>query len=379
MKSMWLVLGGACIITGLNGCSLENPAKNGGLRIVIEDTQKHLASLLPFPGSKGRFRINMTAPTTTSDFDCFAANITGSGISGDSEDLIDCSSPSNFNGKGAGILTDLFVRGEAVEVEIPTGDRTIDIYGIYPSDGIPECGGDGSNSNVGEGYAYYVGGKTVAIKEPTSVVIPISFSSRPADIVCSGDTHGSLVLVPDGTAAKGRAFVKACGDSSTFGSDTPSTAGTEFTAGEYASLSDLGGSAVAKTCNSGFSDVTQTITYVWDLSAYDTFAYDEMYVHWYGAAGVKGSGCSTGPTSVSPDASNSMMVQIWNDTNSAWEDIGPIGTTVALAGNYFSPSYDYIDSSNKIYIRANGGGANPVPSNCSLVETDFVKLELVSH
>lgn len=124
-------------------------------------------------------------PTSISDFNCFAINVTGPGIQTSGTSLGMCTLVNNMRGRGKGYLSSEVPRGSSIEVDLPSGaSRTIDVYGTYPSCG----GGSGSGSGGGAG-GYFLGSTTRDLIENTSVTIPISYTAGTnADISCGSST-----------------------------------------------------------------------------------------------------------------------------------------------------------------------------------------------
>src|SRR5581483_7220499 len=108
------------------GCSLDAPQKPGGLKVFIEDANKNASQaenlLQTFASLAG-------SPSTTSDFTCFAVNVTGEGIPSNSSFLQGCSSSSNFHGVGPGIISNTVPKGSTIDLNVPSGpSRNIDVY-----------------------------------------------------------------------------------------------------------------------------------------------------------------------------------------------------------------------------------------------------------
>ncbi|MBI3556878.1 MAG: hypothetical protein HY074_11495 [Deltaproteobacteria bacterium] len=162
----------ATIALAATGCGKEAIAPAGHLRIQLaENTQSKLDQKLYGLVTRA-VMAQQTAPTLTTDFNCFAVNVTGSGISTSNllTPTITCNTPGNLLGKGMGVLSPTFARGASVDVDIPTGlSRNIDVYGIYPTP--VSCGG---SATVIAGYP--VGGIVQGLTQPTTVTIPISFA-----------------------------------------------------------------------------------------------------------------------------------------------------------------------------------------------------------
>lgn len=180
----------AALLGLLAACSPD--AKRGdGLRIVLQDPAKagaeatrSLMSALGMVESSSVSALALSTPSTIGDFNCFALNITGTGIL-PIVSLQGCTIGDNFAGKGPGIIVDPRPRGTVYELSIPAGNgRNIDVFGTYPAGS--DCQGSGSD---GQG-AYLVGRKTVDLLEDSTVTIPISYGGAAANFVCTGSDSG---------------------------------------------------------------------------------------------------------------------------------------------------------------------------------------------
>lgn len=173
----------------LGGCSLdvERPSGSGSIRINLEERQTeahYLANLLSLDGP-----VKIQTPTAVSDFNCFAVNVTGTGIPSLSTELEGCETFGRMSTTGVGVLTDIFPRGSAIEIVVPAGTkRLIDVYGVYPD----ECTGSSSGtSGEGAGEGYFLGGVLRDITADTAVTVPIAFSAGTSPSVrCYGGNHG---------------------------------------------------------------------------------------------------------------------------------------------------------------------------------------------
>ncbi|GEM_PF-1811005 len=171
---------------------MEVPKWSGsGLRIILEE-QPQNTLITNLHNTFNTFAPTIDAPTSISDFNCFAVNVTGEGIQSNPDALSDCSSTDNFAGVGVGIVSKgLFSRGQSITLDIPAGPkRNIDVYGIYPP--ANDCpggasGASGSSSDSG----YFLGRATRDLSEPATVVIPISYSGASATITCTEPTPNS--------------------------------------------------------------------------------------------------------------------------------------------------------------------------------------------
>lgn len=185
----------------LSGCSLDPASDGKKLTIKIEDEPGQGAQLVSISEwLNGGLFSPVANPVASTDFECFALNVTGSGISSAQSFFNDCESPDNFAGVGVGKFAGFARRGESLQVQIPTGtNRRFDIYGVFPN--IPECGGPSNGQGGSKGY--FVGRKTQDITDETSLSIPINCNNcgSPSITNC-----GSKELIVDGS--------RGCGSSS---------------------------------------------------------------------------------------------------------------------------------------------------------------------
>ena len=104
------------VVVALNGCSLDVPKSSNGIRIIIDDPNKNAALAAPMLNTFDAFvngpHLLSTGPAATSDFSCFAVNVTGTGISADSKQLQGCTSPMNMRGAGIGAISNISPRVE---------------------------------------------------------------------------------------------------------------------------------------------------------------------------------------------------------------------------------------------------------------------------
>jgi len=159
------------------GCGLDSADSRGGFRIVLDETQElnHVFRLL-------------SSPTSTSEFGCFAANVTGSGIEPKTNLGQTCTSTNDVGGRGWGVFSSPTSRGAAIELDILPGQRTIDVYGVYPS--TAQCGGNATGVS-----AYWLGRATENITNNATVRVPISFTSgTSATVTCAGGGSSGVTL-----------------------------------------------------------------------------------------------------------------------------------------------------------------------------------------
>lgn len=181
----------------LAACSLDVPKHDGGgsLKIKVEDVDQpklDSAALIDQLSALWKNSLGLamlTGPSVTSDFTCFAANVTGEGIASLSSKLQGCTSPSNMRGVGVGAISDTVPRGGTIQLDITSGkNRTIDVYGVFPPDqGCgASSGSSGSSGSTGGNGGYFLGRVVRDIGADTSVTVPISYGGGAADVTCTG-------------------------------------------------------------------------------------------------------------------------------------------------------------------------------------------------
>ncbi|MBI3557110.1 MAG: beta-propeller fold lactonase family protein, partial [Deltaproteobacteria bacterium] len=162
-------------------CSLETP-KPGKVRIVIDDRlNKDKVAQGLFDEIGASFGI-LSGPSSTSDFNCFAVNVTGVNIDANNRFASGCSSADNMHGRGSGLVSSAAARGATIELDLTAGiDRGIDVYGFFPTPTM--CGGPATGNFTG----YFLGGVTQSIVQNATITVPITFSSTtPQDLTCVG-------------------------------------------------------------------------------------------------------------------------------------------------------------------------------------------------
>ena len=189
----------AVVVAAASGaCSLEAPKPGNGIKIIIDDPNKNAALAAPMFNTfdaltGGHSLFALTGPTATSDFTCFAVNVTGAGVPTNSQKLQGCTSPTNMRGTGVGAISDTTPRGTPVTLAIPAGtSRTIDVYGVFPPD-QSNCGGaTGSSGSSGGSNGGFFLGRTVAdLAADTTVTVGISYAGAPADVTCTNNNGGN--------------------------------------------------------------------------------------------------------------------------------------------------------------------------------------------
>lgn len=193
MRRLAIGLLTACVVV-FSGCSLEKPEQAGN-KLVIKLAESASQSPLQALSSLAPGLGLLADPSTTSDFNCFTVNVTGSGITSNSKITTEgCSSPDNFNGTGPGFIATPVTRGNSMVLEIPSGlQRSVNVYGLFPS--VSECGG--SNSSGASG-GYFLGGTKVDLLESKSITIPISLTASAISnkFTCTGSHQaGSATYV----------------------------------------------------------------------------------------------------------------------------------------------------------------------------------------
>lgn len=178
-----------------SSCSLDVDKRSGGsLKITLDESAAQAIDASPLAvfwrstETSSPVRV-LTTPSTINDFNCFAVNVTGSGISSASSKLDGCVSPNNMDGTGGGIITEEVPRGRSIEAMVPSGlKRRINVYGVYPG----HCTSTGGDSGSDGGY--YLGGVTKDLDQDASVTIPISYSGAGPSVTCTGGGQNNFGL-----------------------------------------------------------------------------------------------------------------------------------------------------------------------------------------
>ncbi|HRK02813.1 MAG TPA: hypothetical protein PLH57_09120, partial [Oligoflexia bacterium] len=337
-------------------CSLE-PIEDtaSAINIRIENEPPGLLAMLGDP-----FQIN--APTQPSDFNCFAVNVTGDGIT-PSASIGGCVSSDNFNGTGPGITSRHFLRGTAATIYVPAGDlRRVDVYGFYPS--TPECGG-----SAGAVYSgYFVGSKSIKLAEGGDVSIPISYSGANASVSCS---EPEVNLIPTHVRQRNTTS-SVC----TFNSSAPPTFPTP-PSGPIIGPSDTNylvedGNLNVSECDTAPTE-TMDIQFRFDATGLDLSTFGRMEVHWKGRGGTSGTGCNgSASQTLTTGGATAWLYEVSTDS---WIQIGSAsGTSVQLqGGDFFQPLSRFV-TSNYIFLRV----VTPqLASGCAIIHTDVARIRLV--
>ncbi|HRK01874.1 MAG TPA: hypothetical protein PLH57_04360 [Oligoflexia bacterium] len=316
------------------------------------------------------------APTSTTDFDCFAVNITGDGVLPDSEQFQGCSINGGAGVQSFGFFSEPFKRSSSISVEIPAGDaRRIDVYGIYPSTGILECGGS-MGGNGDEAAGYYVGSSTINLTASTSVSIPISFASgTTAALDCEGDGHAiTYTAQVNGSNAAGR-YWNSCGDAALVDStDIPPITSTAFAGAENTAVSSNDATSFNAECDYvgiNFNVTVNEYAVYADLTTIQTY-YDRLTIYWTGSAGIYSTPCDSSSSPTGAGSGATPRMEVYNDSTSTWESITTVGTTeTSITHTITNPANYYDPATNAIWFRVVGGVTNGA-STCSVVKTNQV-------
>jgi hypothetical protein len=331
-----------------------------------------LATLGGVNSSEPPFSI-FTSPSVTSDFTCFAANITGPGVVG--APFPGCTSSNNYDNRGLGIMPLPVARGAPITASVPAGSgRRIDIYGMYPA--VPSCG---ATSVTQAPAGYLMGSTTVDLSTSDATVnIPVSFSASTASSFSCTSSSNNIALQP----------TSAGGDSSTCGSSfgglpgTPAFAGSAyggsaFTTPETTEVGNENSVRVARECL-GSSSQAQIVDYVFDsaISGVNYGNYTNMLVVWKGRAGYYAGACPGNDTTNLANAGAVVTLLNYNGGTILWDNIGTTsattgGTQEVLSASFSNPS-GHAYGSTKLLVRVYTS-ANSV---CGAVYTDSVKIIL---
>ena len=161
------------IIFSLSACSfkLDKPA-----------SEKKISVSLDFLNSATRLNGSPTlqaiaTPSTTDDFQCFVAKVTGPGFFEGSG--VQDKSCTMSVGVIPGQISRFFRRGENVKFQISEkSNATVEIYGIYPAP--VECGGTSAAVN-----GYILGSRTLTVTDNQNLTVPVSYNSAiPKQLTC---------------------------------------------------------------------------------------------------------------------------------------------------------------------------------------------------
>ncbi|MBI3557551.1 MAG: hypothetical protein HY074_14915 [Deltaproteobacteria bacterium] len=199
------------------GCSLDVPKTNGpSLHVQLKETDADKASAKPFyEDVAGRllygnaYGLLSTGPSATSDFNCFAINVTGQGVAASVQfGSNGCTSPDNMRGKGFGQVATPGPRGTNMSVAIPAATAVnVDVYGVFPP--LRECGATSFTSSP---QFFFMGTADIApVTSDTTVTVPVAFASgTAASLTCTGSSGSSGGANPFGTGSTG-AFTASAG------------------------------------------------------------------------------------------------------------------------------------------------------------------------
>lgn len=362
----------AITAAAITGCSLEMPkAPQGGLKILIDPQPEAQFYSSSIDGP------SIQTPTSITNFNCFAVNVTGSSIPPNLNRLNGCSSTNNFGGSGVGRIEGLVARGQAVVMDVPSGSgHRIDVLGIYPQSGTCSGGGGGggggspSFSDTGEQYGYVVGRATVDLLEPKSVTIPVSFSTgTPISLTCKDFEK----FIPAFNApASGQIFEVGCVAAGSVASTAPGTGAQIVDASYGPAVTEDGSLFLGTGCTT--SSAQFILEMRWNVSGQNITRFESLEILWKGQAGVV-STCSTAPTA-STGATGQPAFQIYNFSTSTWESYSSApGISLQTYSLYKSPVGQYVSSSGIVAARIVGGEVLSA-GQCSVAQTDAVQLRL---
>lgn len=369
-KWNWLTGISVGLVCLSQGCSLEKPeANSGSLQIKLEDQQQDLAqsSIMVSPNldADSLGDIGILAPTTISDFNCFAVNVTGAGVP-TSARLDGCTLTDNFGGHGTGILSDPVSRGKPITVDVPSGlKRIIDVVGIYPP--TSECGGTGGGTNDG----YIVGSQVVDLLEPKAVTIPISFSNTGKAISCTGGGHASFTppLLTAGHTSTCTSFFAP----PTTPAPTTTPIGGTFSGGDITEVSTDNGTMINSECSASSSQMG-VMEFHFDVTGMNLANTSRFNIVWKGLVGYYGGACSMA-ASVSTTGGQIYIYNYDNGASPNWVQIG--GNSIQTTGietitGTFSTTPSQFTFNNRIVVRVITPSTSI--STCATVRTDYIKL-----
>ena len=368
----------ALVALAFNGCSLEAPDPTGGnIKIDLQNdaTTQVPHDFLSALADSPVFDV-LTTPTVVSDFNCFAVNVTGSGVSPNGQ-LNNCTVADNFAGKGMGVLSKLTTRGQLVVLEVPSGtERTIDVYGVYPTPS--DCGGTPVAGASESGYL--VGRKVLDIADSTSVTIPISFvSGTAASVTCTNSSNGGgSSAVSVALTAAGSNGCATYASPPTIPAPTGAIVGTAFTGPELIDAAAVNVSLAIKECTSGGPAQMHFIEYQFDASAYNLAQYSSFTIGWHGRAGGYSGGCTANPAeNFDFGTGRVFMYRYDNGTTPAWHIVGTdtnLGTAIETRTETFGTPSGFAFSGNRFIVRVISASVNA--ADCAAVYTDAITLQL---
>ena len=345
----------ACLAFLAAGCSLDAPQSSNGLTIKIQDSQQARgeAAMALFDGYDlgldGSLQIQST-PSSNSDFNCFVANITGTGIQG-SNQYAQCgtfTSTDNMRGAGFGIISAPTPRGSSIQASVQAGPaRTIQVYGIYPT--IPQCGGQSSNTGS---WGYFLGSITQDLTQAAaSVTVGINYDQSAGQLKCTQNGSSSI---PTAVLTDVSYVSATCPTHSTILNVTPGALG----------LTSLGTSLSPTNCSGSTTSMqlsNQVQEYTFSLQGGNINAANTLTVSWTGiaaACGVSESGCPATIGSTLYVGDGQAGVSVYNGTTSSWvaigSGLGTASTTNTVSSSFSQPS-QFLYNGN-IVVRAYGDG-----------------------
>ena len=186
------------IVALSTSCSLKDPKEHSPklkINIQKEDTENLSQMIMPsiFTTSED--------PTGISDFNCFAVNVTGSGILSNNR-LNQCSVLDDMHGAGVGSVSNMFPNGSIIELDVQPGlDRRIDVYGVYPT--TSSC--QDNDQIADEVKGYYLGGTVTNLLGDTSINVQAAYTPTNPNksVVCIHDLYMRLGASSPHLAYKG--------------------------------------------------------------------------------------------------------------------------------------------------------------------------------
>ena len=353
-----LVMAVVVCVTACGGPQAEQ-SRGGGFRILLDEGAAGHRSLTKAWQAlvDGNFSV-YAAPSSLSDINCFGANITGPGIPPDA-DLSVCVSPSNFNGVGIGITSEMGQRGAPLTATVPAGTgRTVDVYGFYPSP--PPCGGTAGSTDV-----YFLGRKVVDIADDTTVTVS---ASLPAASTATCDMGGGQSAM---TVIASNAYRDNASPSGTCTATVPiSSANLTSFASSLVGTSTLDGTGGSEECVWGSGNNYQIVDYF--FGAVGIGSPSSITVTWVGRAGALPAAYAFGTALSIPGGA----VYIYTGS-STWQQIG-VATVGTAASTYesvsqtltFNPS-TMVLAGTTVIVRVVGALVTGAGMH-SAVDTDYV-------
>jgi hypothetical protein len=204
MKKATLTL---CLTAGFvaSACSFDVHRQNPGKLIINIENAKSAANYLAENFGLLVMGPSGGGPSTTSDFSCFAVNVTGAGVTAQVAQLQNCTTTGRMQSTGIGMISKTVPLGVPIVLNnVPSGRaRTIDVYGVFPppNDCTGATGSSGGSGGDGGGSGYFLGTQTLDLTADTSATIGINYTGSPADVTCKGNSASyptSFTVFPDG-------------------------------------------------------------------------------------------------------------------------------------------------------------------------------------